>query len=269
MRRRLLVVCLFVLVLLPALVCVAQQGLQVAPPAQKVEPPSPTATMTELEARGDELRDLKMYRDAIDYYNAAIGKSERDKAHSAILYNKMGIAQLQMLRFKDADKSFGRAVKMDKTYAEAYNNRGVVYYQQKRYGKAIREYKKAIELRETSASFHSNLGSAYFSQDKFENAAIEYGRAMQLDPDIFERNSKGGVAAHLQSPEDRAHFSFVVAKMYAQVGNFDRSLLYLRRAMEDGYKGIDEVYKDQEFAKLRTDPRFAELMAAKPVSIPQ
>jgi tetratricopeptide (TPR) repeat protein len=269
MSRRLLVVWLSLFVIAVASASVAQQGLETAPPVQKIEPPSPSATVEELEARGDELRELKAYRDAIDYYNAALKKTKLDKAHSAILYNKVGIAELQMLRLNDARKSFSRSIKLDKTYAEAYNNRGVVYYQQKKYGKSINEYKKALALRDESASFHSNLGSAYFSEKKFQDASVEYSRALQIDPDIFERLSKGGVAAHLQSPEDRAHFSFVIAKMYAQVGNFDRSLLYLRRAMEDGYKGIDEVYKDQEFAKLREDPRFAELMAAKPVSIPQ
>ena len=34
----------------------------------------------------------------------------------------------------------------------------------------------------------------------------------------------------------------------------DRSLQYLRRAMEEGYKGIEDVYKDSEFAGLRKDP---------------
>ncbi len=37
----------------------------------------------------------------------------------------------------------------------------------------------------------------------------------------------------------------------------DRSLEYLRRAMEQGYKGIGEVFRDPEFEKLRADPRFA------------
>ena len=73
--------------------------------------------------------------------------------------------------------------------------------------------------------------------------------------------------AQTSSPEDRAAFSFMVAKMYAQAGDFDRSLEYLRKAMEEGYKGIDKVYTDSEFASLRTDPRFADLMAQKPASI--
>jgi tetratricopeptide (TPR) repeat protein len=269
MSRRLSVVWLSLVLAAPLMLCAAQNGLESSAPPQRIEPPSPSMSLDDLEIQGDTLRDQKAFRDANDYYRAALQKAKGDKSRSAVLYNKMGIAELQMTHYSEATKNFSRAIKNDKTYAEAFNNRGVVYYTQKKYGKAIKEYKKALVLRDESASFHSNLGSAYFSEKKFELAAIEYNRALQLDADIFERNSKGGVAAHLRSPEDRAHFSFVLAKMYAQLGNFDRSLLYLRRAMEDGYKEIDEVYKDQEFSKLREDKRFAELMAAKPVSIPQ
>ena len=76
-----------------------------------------------------------------------------------------------------------------------------------------------------------------------------------------------GIMAQTSSPEDRAAFSFMVAKMYAQAGDFEHSLEYLRKAMEEGYKGIDKVYTDSEFASLRTDPRFADLMAQKPPSL--
>jgi len=69
------------------------------------------------------------------------------------------------------------------------------------------------------------------------------------------------------SADDRAAFAFMVAKMYAQAGDLDNSLVYLRKAMEDGYKNINQVYKDNEFATLRTDPRFTELMAQQPKAI--
>ena len=61
----------------------------------------------------------------------------------------------------------------------------------------------------------------------------------------------------------------VLARIYAKSGDLDHALAYLRKAMEDGYKEIDSVYQDQEFAALRKDPRFAELMSSKPAVIPQ
>jgi hypothetical protein len=38
--------------------------------------------------------------------------------------------------------------------------------------------------------------------------------------------------------------------------------------MEEGYKGISEVYQDSEFAQLRKDQRFVSLMAQPPLAIP-
>jgi len=92
---------------------------------------------------------------------------------------------------------------------------------------------------------------------------------MEIDPDVFERISRAGVQAQLPSPEDRARYDYVLAKLYARMGVPDRSLRYLKKAMEDGYKDIANVYKDNEFSSLRKDPRFAELMAAKTTAIPE
>lgn len=39
--------------------------------------------------------------------------------------------------------------------------------------------------------------------------------------------------------------------------------------MEEGYKQIDDVYKDPEFEGLRSDGRFTQLMAARPPAIPE
>ena len=49
----------------------------------------------------------------------------------------------------------------------------------------------------------------------------------------------------------------------------DHALQYLRRALEEGYPGINDVYKDSDFEGLRKDTRFAQLMAAKPTAIPE
>ena len=57
-----------------------------------------------------------------------------------------------------------------------------------------------------------------------------------------------------------------MAKLYAKMGYSDRSLEYLRKVLEEGYKDFKELDKDAEFAGLRKDKRFTELMAAKPRS---
>ena len=240
--------------------------LQVAPPAARgAEPPPANASSADLERRGDELRAHKAYLDALDYYGAALTKDQQN----ASLLNKAGITNLMLQRYKDARKNFERAIKADRRFADAYNNLAVVFYEMKSYGKAIKNYREAITLRPEEATYHSNLGAAYFSRKDFRNAILSYAKALELDPNVLERTSRAGITAQLPSPEDRAHYDYELAKLYAKMGSDDRSLEHLRKAMEEGYKSIDDVYKDGEFATLRKDPRFTQLMTGKPVAIPQ
>jgi tetratricopeptide (TPR) repeat protein len=270
MRRQSLLPALLFLILAGSINSIAQVAalsdqVQVSPPQiRRAEPPARNASVEELERRGDELRAEKIYLDALDYYRAALAKKPDAK-----IYNKVGIVELQMQRFREAQKNFERAIRSDAKFADAYNNLGAVHYEEKDYRKAIKLYLKAIELRADAASYFSNLGAAYFSKKEFEKAVQSYNHALELDPEVLERTSRTGVTAQLASPEDRAHYNYVMAKLYAKMGAADRSLEYLRKAMEEGYKGINEVYKDEEFAGLRKDPRFTALMTARPPGIPE
>jgi tetratricopeptide (TPR) repeat protein len=246
---------------------VPQQNADASAPCG-YEVPSLAASAEELEKRGDECREQKVYPDAVDYYRVALTKVE-DKAPRAVLHNKIGIAKLQVGEYQNARKSFQRAVKLNHKYAEAYNNLGAVLFLENNYDKAIQQYLRALRLREDDASFHSNLATAYFMQKKIPEALKEYRRALQLDPAVFERTSQTGISAQLSAPENRAYYNYLLARMYAQAGDIERSFLHLRKAMEDGYKGINNVYKDAEFAALRKDRRFAELMTSRPAAIPQ
>jgi tetratricopeptide (TPR) repeat protein len=246
----------------------SREGLITATVPRRYQPPSPTATPAELEQHGDEYRSQKAYADAIDYYRAALSR-DSEKSAQASLYNKIGIAELQLQHFKEAQKNFERSARLDSTRAEAYNNMGAALYLRRKYGKAIGEYKRALKLHETDASFHVNLGAAYFSDKQIPLAVTEYKRALELDPGILDRTSRTGVSAVFSAPEDHAQFFYMLARMYAQTGALDTSIHYLKKAIEDGYKGISNVYKDQEFSQLRKDPRFADLMSGKPTPLPE
>jgi len=242
------------------------EQIQVKPPLiRMIDPPAADASLADLETRADQLRMQKLYLDALDYYRAAMNK----EPSSARLLNKIGITELLMQRYGEARKSFDKSIKADHQFADAYNNLGVVYYEQKRYGAAIKQYGKAIAIDGGSASFFSNLGAAHFAKKEFEKAIVAYQHAVQLDPDVFERTSRGGVQAQLPSPQDRARYDYTVAKLYAKMGFSDRSLEYLKKALEEGYKDFKNVYKDSEFAELRKDKRFTELVAMKYPALPE
>jgi tetratricopeptide (TPR) repeat protein len=258
------------LLVLPAQAQNAEQLEVGPPPVHRAEPPAPGASVEELEARADELRSAKNFLDAVDYYQAAL----RRMPSNASLLNRIGICQMQLHRLRESKKSLEQAIKVDHRYADAYNNLGVVYYEtginyhsNSDFSKAIKMYNKAISISDDYASYYNNRAAAYFANKRYEQASADYLAALKLDPDIFERTSRAGVQLMPPSPEDRARYEYVVAKLYAKLGVADRSLHYLRKAMEDGYKDIKNVYKDNEFSALRKDPRFTELMAAKTLAI--
>ncbi len=256
-------------VLAAALLFVTSGTASVQAPAPTASPEQapPVVSLTsgtpqELEKQGDLFRSQKRYLDSIDYYDAALAKQP-----TPLLWNKKGMCQLFLQHQKEAKKSFEESLKLDKNSAEGLNNLGYIAQLETRYNRAIKYYEKALAIRPNSATFHYNMGAAYFAKHDFAKATVEYRAAYDLDPEIFQRVSRMGIMVQSSSPEDRAAFAYMVAKMYAQAGDNDHSLAYLRKAMEQGYKNINNVYKDNEFATLRTDPRFAELMAQKPQAI--
>ncbi len=213
-------------------------------------------TVAQLEARADLLRAQKNYPEAIDYLNAALRKDSKNP----VLYNKLGLAELKNSDWRAARTHFERAVKFNKKYADALNNIGAVDYTQKNFGSAAKYFKKALALDETRATFHVNLGAAWFAQNKVDRAIAEYSRALELDPLILEQNAKAGVTAQIASPEERARYSYMLAKIYARYGYVDRCLECLKKAKEEGYRDMGNVYQDPEFAGLRKDARLAEVV---------
>lgn len=209
------------------------------------------------EQRGDIFMARKMYREAIDAYR------EGD-AGSAILLNKIGIAYHQMLELDLAKRHYERAVKVNPKYSEAINNLGTIYYAKKNYRRAVGQYNRALKLTPNSASIYSNLGTAYFARKKYDQAFEAYQKALSIDPEVFEHRNSHGVLLQERSVEERAKFHFYLAKTYAKAGMADRALMYIRKALEEGFREKDKLKEDPEFEPLRALPEFADLLAMEP-----
>jgi Flp pilus assembly protein TadD len=219
-------------------------------------------TASQLDEEGDRLRQAKDYLGALDCYHEAVHKQP-----TAGYYNKIAISQLMLRHPAEAAKAAKKAVRKDKHMAEAWNNLAVTYYMRNKFDDAIRTYQRAISLQPGFASFHNNLAAVYMDSKQFDLAFAEYRKAFELDPLFFESASQNGISARMGSPQDRAQFFFVMARLFAGSGDLDRSLHFLRGAIEDGYPKIDDVYHDKEFARAIADERFVALLKDRPVSV--
>jgi len=135
----------------------------------------------------------------------------------------------------------------------------VTSHLQKKYERAVKWYKKALAENESEPASHYNLGGSWFAVGKFDRASAEYARALELDPNAFTNLEEQAIAGPATAA-DRGRFSYMMAKLYAGRGDFDHALASLRRAKEQGYEGLTNVYSDREFGGLWKDARLAQLI---------
>jgi tetratricopeptide (TPR) repeat protein len=114
-----------------------------------------------------------------------------------------------------------------------------------------------------SASILSNLGTALFARRKYTQATEAYLAALKLDPEIFEHRNSVGTLLQERSVQDRAQYYYFMAKAYASAQIYDRALLYLRRAIEEGYTKLDRIPKEPEFEPLLENAEFQALVDPK------
>jgi tetratricopeptide (TPR) repeat protein len=215
--------------------------------------PPPIST----EMRADIMMARKRFREAIDLYRQA-------GLDSPVILNKTGMAFYQLDDLAHAKKYYELAVKVKPDYAQAVNNLGTVDYAQKNYRRAIRAYKNALRLEPQSAAFLSNLGTAWFARKNYAQAFELYQEAMKIDPEIFEYRDSLGAKLVERDVAERAKFHFYLAKTYAKAGMTDRALLYLRKALEEGFKDRAQIIDGQEFAPLKDNEEFMQIMAMEP-----
>jgi tetratricopeptide (TPR) repeat protein len=219
-------------------------------------PEQPVSSMDSVEKQGDLYMARKFFKEASETYTKAIASDPRN----FMLYNKLGIAYHQALKYNPAKKAYRKAIQLNPRYAPAVNNLAAVEYSQKHYKNAVKTYQQALKLTPNDAVIYSNMGTAYFAMKKFQDAVTSYKTALSLDPEIFEHSSRTGNIVHQRDEKNSAEFNFYMAKSYADLKDVDNAVLYLRKAWEEGYKNILTGLKDKSFEFLADQPAFVELV---------
>jgi tetratricopeptide (TPR) repeat protein len=238
------------------------QSANQTPAQTQAAPPSPapasttqpsTAQPLTAEQTGDSLLARQRYQAAI----AAYAKAPQ---MSAAIWNKMGIAYQMLFNEKDAIRCYKESHKLDANDAQVLNNLGTVYASLKEYGQADKMYRKALKLDPGSALILKNFGTNLLAEHKYTKGWEAYRQAVALDPEIFADHA-GPSVEDPSNVAERGAMNYYMAAGCASAGYTDCALEYLRRALDEGFVTRKKIASDSEFASLRNNPAFQQLIA--------
>ena len=217
--------------------------------------PDPAGRNLSLERRADIYMARKMYREAGDAYKQAI----RQEPDSAKLVNKLGISYHQMMLLNSARREYERAWKLDRSYGQALNNLGTVYHAQGSYRRAIRTYKKALQTsptRRRSTAIWARRTSRGASTRTLPRRTLKrcgWTRTCSRREARSEPCSRSALSA------TRGKYYYFMAQAYAGVEQWDRAILYLRKALEEGHGNRRKVANDEAFKAMHELPAFQRI----------
>jgi tetratricopeptide (TPR) repeat protein len=125
-------------------------------------------------------------------------------------------AAIKMTNSDEAVKLLWQATDIDPTYDDAYIYLGFYYNSRSDFANVVKVYQKLVKNQPNQVSAYLNIGEAYmsFTPAKTDEALTYFHKAYEVDP-------KNSIAA------------LRMGQIYAQTGNRDEALKYLRVALAD------------------------------------
>ena len=134
---------------------------------------------------GSDLQSIGNYEQSIKSFDNAI--NERPSLIETVdIWNKRGNSYYYSGKFKEAKKSYEKALYLDPHDPLALGNLGLVSMALEDYDKAIEYYIKAIAIDRPSDLYLTNLGIAYYYLGKNEEAREYLSRAIKINPNSVD-----------------------------------------------------------------------------------
>ena len=160
---------------------------------------------------------------------------------SLIIASGTGHKLYLLRRYDEAAASLRNALEMDDNFANSHWNLGLVYSQLKDFPSAVRELQKADTLFRGNPIVLGALGYVYaVSGDQIRARKV----LLQLENQARER---------YVNPE-------AFALVYAGLGNKDKAVEWLKRAIDDRQGLVTFIKSEPMLDNLRSDPRFEDLL---------
>ncbi len=202
---------------------------------------------------------------------------------SAETQASLGIAMFTAGEYAEAEKRFETALLINPNLFESYLFYGRACLAKGDYEKAARLFIRASEVNPADYQSPGFLSMAYRSLGRDEQAREADGHCLELierhvmlNPDDARALSFGAYSLAeagkpkqaiewaelaLQTRDNEPHYLYNAACVYATLGNSDRAIELLERAVELGWGDRAWIENDADLMTLRADPRFMALLA--------
>ena len=181
-----------------------------------------------------------------------------------------------LARYEDAAEEMRRALRLDPLSPRLNAELGSILRDQGDPQAAIPHYQKALEAEPAYAATFADLGAVYEELGRHQEAMAAYMRAASLngeDPatvklfgDAFDSAGMHGYwtkrLEQLQAQAKRQPISpLAFASIYVHLGQYDEALNWLERGYRQHLLAIVWIHARNNWAPLRSHPRFRALLA--------
>ena len=183
-------------------------------------------------------------------------------------------------KLDDALRELETARELDPLSTSPINLLAGCYFFRREYDKALEQWHKSLEISPNSAIAHWNLFHVYMAKSMPREAIRELEQRLKLEgrTDDARRISESyqrdgwrealGVFAQIsEKPSSESYDPWGVATTYSYLGDKDKALAWLAKAIEARTSFVDYLKVDPAWDNIRSDPRFTEL--ARRTRLPQ
>ena len=191
------------------------------------------------------------------HYLLPMGRTEESLAESKralengpldlILTVHLGWHYLYTRQYKLAEEQFNKALEMDSNYVQARRYLGLTYEQTGHHEEALTEFQKALALVKQNTDIEAEVGHALAVANKKAEAQKVLDRLLTLSRQRFVS-------------------SYDVACIYVGLGDHDKAMQWLEKAIDERSDWLVYLQVDPRFDPLHEDQRFRKI--AQTVGLP-
>ena len=177
----------------------AQAAQSTPTPAPETHPRRSIPEVEDAMAKGQELLFKKHDpRASLDEFKRA---AKLDPWYGPA-YMLLGLAQMQLQQWSDAQWAFEEAAKVEPENAKAYLGEGSALNEEKNYLEAQKAIQHSLEIRPDSAEAHYELARSFWGMGKWQAAELHVRRAIELNRDYAGPHAlMGNIYLQQEDPE--------------------------------------------------------------------